>query len=1056
MAKKKGPRSRGGRASPKTSQRSVTTTVTPSPAFSAAFSIPEVFESILLQLDQGTLLTSAQRVCRAWHRFITTSPQLQRHLFLLPAAQTKQHAQPNPLLEHLLGPLLFAEPHIITDPPGPSGPYAVIQRHAPPDILSLKLPMADMRSQRRHHEAFLRAGASWRRMLPSQPPPTEVLHFIHLTPYLDNDHLSAVMGRLGPGTRVVRQYTIDRARWGRHFHHRLVFGGEEADGCLRMGLLYDMMYYLLWGSDIPQGCINTGSAGLLSDKALRIMQGSSLVGEQQQHHIVHHNSSSATQTAGHPVRKQQQPPQCQPPTITRWAIFSSLDCGRWTPGFVPEREQAAAMHRSSSISANPQDTTPRLQGLWTLDRGSLGPLTRYLSHYQLTLRGRSAGSVLAETRYKHIQPSTTAFNTGSIIQSSWRKGRKTSSCSSDPELEIELLAALSIPAPTPSPRHASATSAVITTGPITDQVNGHRDSKIPSVPTPALRAQTDHLPPGHATARSPREGALHCGRYVRGHAAARARPRPSHRVASGCATLSATATTTRGRAAGAGAATPPVPRVLLPHLADTGQCRLVPSRGARRRRGPCPGAAAAAGPPQPGPGCGLASVAPDAAAQHHAGAGPAAHVCRVEAGAARERRLWDRMMLPGMTVGGGRDDENGDDHDAGDDADMNKSNGNNSNNADIDERLLRQSEHGGMTWFNFARDVLYIGHNGSDFAPEQRDYPRLLLHSQPWDVSVFLPHDLARVTRLALPGASSMAGSTWFAHVPHAYMGLVDHLRLFPRLKELLLAEWALLGGHLDDDGDDVHVVVDAETGAGLPDGPSPQQVHRDRIARASETWFYLPMRDIDAFSPRVYKMEDGQQATAVAAMALQMHSVLKSQHPWVPRRGGAGSSAAGRLPDEEEEEEAEEEEAHSFLAQQTRLWTADLATLAGQPPLGGGLGGLPRLPAMKTMLRITLAHVGTEDMLEALQAERQAVWAGIVASDDGDAVSGAQVRRDSVDIFSARPIMPPPFDRQIGWTSEKVCPPRREQVVWSVVDKGMMRDAVDIGNLEFSLDPQV
>ncbi|KXJ89307.1 hypothetical protein Micbo1qcDRAFT_212660 [Microdochium bolleyi] len=55
-----------------------------SPARHKVLSTPELFELILLHLDQRSLLTTAQRVSHAWKAFISDSPALRRVLFLHP------------------------------------------------------------------------------------------------------------------------------------------------------------------------------------------------------------------------------------------------------------------------------------------------------------------------------------------------------------------------------------------------------------------------------------------------------------------------------------------------------------------------------------------------------------------------------------------------------------------------------------------------------------------------------------------------------------------------------------------------------------------------------------------------------------------------------------------------------------------------------------------------------------------------------------------------------------------------------------------------------------
>ncbi|KXJ89052.1 hypothetical protein Micbo1qcDRAFT_165823 [Microdochium bolleyi] len=332
-----------------------------SQAANAAILLPEIFEAILLQLDQATLLTTVQRVCRAWHRFMASSTQVQRYLFFEPDPRTTQQALQNPLLHQLLGPdLFFNMPHILAPIPQgqtskrPPDPVVRISRYAPQNILKMQLPMTKMGPDRRLHAAFVRKGASWRRMLPSQPAGStrELLHFVGHEYY---DH------RFRPSAHGTSKF-FDRRAWALSFRHRLrptraaeqeldgrlmgtnVGEGEVGDTSLRMGELYDAMYYILWGSDISMGHINQACAVMLSDEVMRVMRG---VGQQL-------------------WEEQQAPSPSQPglaadATVTdiapthQWAIFSSLEYGRTEPGFIPEKERDAAMTRSTSISAIPHE-----------------------------------------------------------------------------------------------------------------------------------------------------------------------------------------------------------------------------------------------------------------------------------------------------------------------------------------------------------------------------------------------------------------------------------------------------------------------------------------------------------------------------------------------------------------------------------------------------------------------------------------------------------------------------------------------------------------------------
>ncbi|KAE8422264.1 hypothetical protein BDV36DRAFT_245462, partial [Aspergillus pseudocaelatus] len=118
-------------------------------------STPEVLELILLQLDLRTLLTSAQRTCRAWRTLIQDSPALQRALFFMPGTgDSSGRKVSNPLLVEAF-PFVFDTSTNMTFPEYRDGECLSTCRMA-------KYPETQT--------AFLRREASWRRMLLQQPP----------------------------------------------------------------------------------------------------------------------------------------------------------------------------------------------------------------------------------------------------------------------------------------------------------------------------------------------------------------------------------------------------------------------------------------------------------------------------------------------------------------------------------------------------------------------------------------------------------------------------------------------------------------------------------------------------------------------------------------------------------------------------------------------------------------------------------------------------------------------------------------------------------------------
>lgn len=127
----------------------------PHPAVRRVLLIPELLELILLHLPLQDVLVIAQRVSRGWKAAIDSSPALQEALFFRPIPST---AQPgfrcfNPLLQKAFPPW-FSASHD--------------ERRGTRAIVAA-VPWAASQERR---AAFVRADASWRRMLPCQPAKT--------------------------------------------------------------------------------------------------------------------------------------------------------------------------------------------------------------------------------------------------------------------------------------------------------------------------------------------------------------------------------------------------------------------------------------------------------------------------------------------------------------------------------------------------------------------------------------------------------------------------------------------------------------------------------------------------------------------------------------------------------------------------------------------------------------------------------------------------------------------------------------------------------------------
>ncbi|VUC21615.1 unnamed protein product [Clonostachys rosea] len=192
--------------------------VKPSPSMEAVFATEELFDDILLRLPIELILTAVQRVSKTWQRQIESSHRLQRHLFLRPDnSKTLQETQGdciiNPLLYKHFGPMLGRREE-------QSGGTDVVASQPRARRLGMgydmHLSIADMSGGRVQHKRFACAGASWRRMLISQPPPRNVGYI----EYAEN-------GR-------AERY------WDAPFDVLTIPDG------LRMGNLWDTIYRTLW------------------------------------------------------------------------------------------------------------------------------------------------------------------------------------------------------------------------------------------------------------------------------------------------------------------------------------------------------------------------------------------------------------------------------------------------------------------------------------------------------------------------------------------------------------------------------------------------------------------------------------------------------------------------------------------------------------------------------------------------------------------------------------------------------------------------------------------
>jgi len=124
-----------------------------------AFSIPEILEAILLNIEPRHLLVNAQRVNRTWHSTIRCSPPLQRVLFFEACPRNeKRESEFNVLLSAAFPPFFEHNPDVEDDA----------------KWTQESLSKMDWNSCLQKRDAYSREEASWRRMLVLQPPIKEL------------------------------------------------------------------------------------------------------------------------------------------------------------------------------------------------------------------------------------------------------------------------------------------------------------------------------------------------------------------------------------------------------------------------------------------------------------------------------------------------------------------------------------------------------------------------------------------------------------------------------------------------------------------------------------------------------------------------------------------------------------------------------------------------------------------------------------------------------------------------------------------------------------------
>ncbi len=147
-------------------------------ATASVLGTPELLELILLHLDLKSRITSAPRVCSFWLETLNHSPMLREASFFQAdrSLHTKPGEQPciNPLLQEAFGDQFFNLSDCRVDKyPFRRAEYFWKLPWSPQALPHLKASTGSVLDvdPTCRQRSFTRAGASWRRMLVSQPPP---------------------------------------------------------------------------------------------------------------------------------------------------------------------------------------------------------------------------------------------------------------------------------------------------------------------------------------------------------------------------------------------------------------------------------------------------------------------------------------------------------------------------------------------------------------------------------------------------------------------------------------------------------------------------------------------------------------------------------------------------------------------------------------------------------------------------------------------------------------------------------------------------------------------
>ncbi|KAK1997975.1 F-box domain-containing protein [Colletotrichum falcatum] len=255
-------------------------------AMEAVLAIPELLEAILVQVDMRTLLLSAGRVSRTWKALMDGSPALQQTLFFMPVSDVSrgticglegtpfpkvpsEYRLPSHSDARLINPLLAEKFDKCFFDFGPTyschrransfyelpwsirpEPVQTVREYwgGWSQVRPAELDEESARALAESRRRFTRRGASWRRMLVSQPPPPSLGYMrfdIRSLAAKDQRVSTSLIGPGGQtaavtpaGLRMGELYDVVQYGAGHHGRHSLwfrVLWGRPAAGRFALG-----------------------------------------------------------------------------------------------------------------------------------------------------------------------------------------------------------------------------------------------------------------------------------------------------------------------------------------------------------------------------------------------------------------------------------------------------------------------------------------------------------------------------------------------------------------------------------------------------------------------------------------------------------------------------------------------------------------------------------------------------------------------------------------------------------------------------------------------------